>query len=472
MIAGYELLPENYQDFMDTFIQKPKKKTSPADDKSPLKQPAKLKNADHFKARVYGMISYFGSWFQTGGLLNIHSSVVRENMPTRLPIREVYVPMGPGQFGAYAIAREKETKSKSYTSGKTAPLSKPSGSAGDSTYRIRSRLLSNYWQYSPDKETPSEEIDIPSKKQLDPETLGDLDTHSPKFVAILKNIKAHSGQVGLVYSAFVKTHGLDWFAAALRTRGYSEYIIGDFEPKPRYAYITGDMKLEERSAVLFAFNDEKNRHGEIIQLLLGSPAMSEGVDTKRIRHVHIMESPWHFGALEQIIARAVRLHSHDDLPPAERNVQPYIYLSDYPEGMKRNDEPTTDIAMYYKAIRKKMLNDQFFLALIEASIDCGFHIRTATAVAKKHIKCMMCAPTDKPMFIRNIIDDIASHCACVQTRETEITVSEIKFAGKTFYYRKDPSGALHLFEFDTPTSSYIRLSPMSKWYKALFKKLQ
>lgn len=533
MIAGYELLPELYQDFMDTFVQKPKRDVN-ASGKTP-KQAAKLKNLDHFKARIYGMVSYFGSWFQSGGLMNIHSSVVREHMPTRLPIKEVYVPMSIGQYGAYAIAREKETRSKSYATVKSTPLAKPSGSSGDSTYRIRSRLLSNYWQYSPDDATvnlleksksednaedrdakpaaggasakkpkaaasssdlelvpdgPPDSSDMsdiegvvlgvrtkyrrepkPIEK-LDPETLRDLPTHSPKFAAILENIAKHPEQVGLVYSAFVKTHGLDWFAAVLETRGYSKYVIGDFEKKPRYAYITGDMSPDERSAVLFAFNGSENRHGEIIQLLLGSPAMSEGVDTKRIRHVHIMESPWHFSALDQIIARAVRLHSHDDLPSAEQNVQPYIYLSDYPPNKQRNDEPTTDIAMYYKAIKKKMLNDQFFRAMIESSIDCNVHIQLASAIAQKQIKCMMCAPTDKPMFIRNIIDDIASHCACVQTRESEISVSEIQFAGRTFYYRKDPSGALHLFEYDTPTSSYIRLSPMSKWYKALFKKLQ
>lgn len=526
MIAGYELLPELYQDFMDTFVQKPKRNAN-ASTREP-KQPAKLKNLDHFKARIYGLVSYFGSWFQSGGLMNIHSSVVREHMPTRLPIKEIYVPMSLGQYGAYAIAREKETRSKSYATVKSTPLAKPSGSSGDSTYRIRSRLLSNYWQYSPDDSKSEDNVptvvepaaggartkkargasssdqentnhpdDVPDEpaddettdgtilgvrtkyrrepkqiEKLDLETLKDLPSHSPKFAAILDNIEKHPGQTGLVYSAFVKTHGLDWFAEALKTRGFTEYKIGDFEPRPRYAYITGDMKPEERSAVLFAFNGPENNSGQIIQLLLGSPAMSEGVDTKRIRHVHIMESPWHFSALDQIIARAVRLHSHDDLPPADRNVQPYIYLSDYPLGKQRNDEPATDIAMYYKAIRKKMLNDQFFRAMIEASIDCNVHIRTSSAIAQKHIKCMMCAPTDKPMFIRNIIDDIASHCACVQTRESSISVSEIQFAGRTFYYRKDPSGALHLFEYDAPTSSYIRLSPMSKWYKSLFKKLQ
>ena len=488
MIAGYEILPTIYNDFMDTFVGRPKKGKA-KDAKSNVKPAAVMKNADHFKARVYGMISYFGSWFESGGLLNIHSSVVRAGLPTRLPIKEVLVPMSDGQYGAYAMAREKETRLKTFSTTKVTPMSKPSSSSGDSTYRIRSRLLSNYWQKTAevqvlpeplnDEKSPSEEERGEYKKppktveKLDLATLHELEKHSPKFAAMLATIKKHSGQAGLIYSAFVKTHGLDWFAAALDTRGYSKYIIGDFEKKSRYAYITGDMTAEERSAVLFAFNGPENKNGEIIQLLLGSPAMSEGVDTKRIRFVMIMESPWHFSALEQIIARAVRYGSHDDLPEKDRTVQPYIFLADYQDGAKRNDEPTTDIAMYYKALRKKLLNDQFFRALIEASIDCSVHIKSkeTSAAARKHIKCMMCAPTNKPMFKKDIIDDIAEPCACVQTKEQDVVVSEITYFGKTFYYKKESSGALHLFEYDEPTSSYVRLSPMSKWYGALLKKL-
>jgi hypothetical protein len=478
MIAGYEILPTLYSDFMDTFIEKPKKNRAGKLEKK-LKPPAKIKNADHFKARIYGMISYFGSWFESGGLLNIHSPVIRDGLPTRLPIKEVYVPMGTSQYGAYAMAREKESRLKSFATVKSTPLDKPSGSLGDSTYRIRSRLLSNYWQPSEQKIDEKSRVDdlhhdasdVESIEKLDPATLGSLDEHSPKFAAIIENIKKHAGQLGLVYSAFVKTHGLDWFAAALETQGYSKYVIGDFEEKPRYAYITGDMTAEERSAVLFAFNGPENISGGIIQLLLGSPAMSEGIDTKRIRHVHIMEATWHFSAIEQIIARAVRLHSHDDLPAADRTVQPYIYLSDYPKGVARGDEPTTDIAMYYRALRKKLLNDQFFRALIEASIDCNVHIESASAVAKKHIKCMMCVPTNKPLFKPNILDDIATKCACIQSKSSDISVSEIKFRGRTFYYRKEPSGAFHLFEYDEPTSSYVRVDPNTHWYQAIFKKL-
>lgn len=458
MIAGYELLPVLYPDFIDMFVNK---------------ATGGVRNMDHFKSRIYGLTSYYGSWFETGGELNIHSTVRRPHMPTRLPIREVMVPMSRGQYGAYAAAREKERKAKAYVTAKVRPLSKPSGS-GDTSYRIRSRQFSNFWSGSDAASFASSMLAADA-----------LPTHSPKFAAILANIDAHPRQAGMVYSAFLHTYGLEWFAALLESRGWKRYVSGDAPDREtrRYAYITGDMKVEERSAVLAAFNGPDNRECAVITLLFGSPAMSEGVDTKRIRHVHIMEPPWHFAAIDQIIARAVRLHSHDDLPEADRTVQPYIYLSDYPVGAKAereqktvkkedgDDEPTTDVALYYKAIRKKLITDHFFRALIEASIDCTAHIKTASAIAKKNIHCMMCAPDNKPLFKRDIVADMAGPVTCVQASSRNVVVEEIKLAGQTFYWRREPTGALLIFEYDEPTSSYIKLAPSSKWYARVFKKL-
>jgi superfamily II DNA or RNA helicase len=479
MIAGYDLLPTQYADFMDTFIDSAKKTA---------------KNLDHFKARIYGLTSYYGSWFLSGGLIDIHADVAQQDMPTRLAIKEVFVPMSQPQFGAYMMARENEIGKKTYSKKKAKPLSKPSSSGA--SYRIRSRQLGNFY-------VPSDGAKKKAAKERTPEDeareegqvdtcLADIETHSPKFKAIYENIARHAGQVGMVFSSFLNTYGLNWFAKYLRMKGYTEFKAGDaIAPVgPRYAFISGDMSVEERDAVLAALNSPENKHGEIINLILGSPAMSEGIDTKRIRHVHIMEALWHFTAIEQVIARAVRLRSHDDLPEDERNVQAYIYLADYPSsissssskgrGSSKNstsngapsmDEPTSDVSLYYKSLKKKLLNDQFFRACIEASIDCNIHIKGASAIAKKNIRCMMCAPNNRPMFKRDITQDVASPMECKQTVAQEITVEEIEYAGRKFYYRREANGALHIYEYDEPTSSYVRLSPNSKWYAHIFSKL-
>ena len=53
---------------------------------------------------------------------------------------------------------------------------------------------------------------------------------------------------------------------------------------------------------------------------------SEGISFKAIRQVHIMEPFWQQTRETQVIGRAVRYKSHDDLPEQEKNVFVYKYL--------------------------------------------------------------------------------------------------------------------------------------------------
>jgi superfamily II DNA or RNA helicase len=447
MIAGRDLLPTNYMDFMDMYI----------DEKSGM-----AKNVEYLKARIFGLSSYYGSLYQTGGLLNIHMSVERDGLPTRLPIKEVLVPMSISQYSSYTSARDKELLQKSFSKGNTPNLNKPKSATG-STYRVHSRQFSNFW--------PGE-----NKTDLIDSVYDNLESHSPKFAAILDNIHKHGKSVGIVYSAFVQTFGLKWFAKMLDVDGYELFKPFEYESingtkKKRYAFITGDMSPDERSAVLLEFNSDENKTGDIIHILLGSPAMAEGVDTKRVRHVHIVEAPWHFSNLEQVIARAVRFGSHIDLPEGEKNVQAYIYLSDYPKGIEKKSEPTTDVMLYYKSIKKKILNDQFFKALVETSIDCGIHIESASKSAKDQIRCMLCVPDNKRLFDTDYTAHLKRPLACRQSEAKNVTVEEIEFNSRMYYYSKGALGSVKIYEYDKPTSSYIQMLPSSKWYEPIFLKL-
>ena len=445
MISGYDLISTNYMDFMEMYV----------DEKL-----GRAKNIEYLKARIFGLSSYYGSWYETGGILNIHMSVKRDGIPTRLPIKEVLVPMSVGQYNSYKGARDKELLQKSFSKGNTPNLSKPKSASG-STYRVHSRQYSNFW--------PGDD-----KDNLPDSVYKNLESHSPKFMAILNNIHKHGKSVGIVYSAFVQTFGLKWFAKMLDLDGYEKFkSFGSKNEtkKKRYAFITGDMSPDERSAILFEFNSNENKDGNVIHLLLGSPAMSEGVDTKRVRHVHIIEAPWHFSNVEQVIARAVRFGSHIDLPNDKQDVQAYVYLSDYPVNVKKKKEPTTDVMLYYKSIKKKILNDQFFKALVETSIDCGIHIRSASKNAKDKIQCMLCVPDNKRLFDTDYTAHLKKPIACRQSEAKDITVEELEFNGRTFYYSKSNEGSIKIYEYDKPTLSYIKMLPSSKWYEPIFMKL-
>lgn len=442
MIAGYNLLPVDYNDFQETFINEKTKQ---------------LKNEDFLKARIFGLSSYYGSMYDTGSKMNIHSAVHREGMPIRLPIKEVIVEMSEDQHYAYMEARASEISQKSYKSSKMTALSKPKSDTG-STYRIHSRQCENFWIKDIDK------ID---------NVFNNLEKHSPKFMAILENIHMHKNELGIVYSTFVKTYGINWFAKLLEHDGYKKFTVGDVEsPVKRYAFITGEMDPDERANIIYYFNSEENKTGSLIHLLLGSPAMREGIDTKRVRHVHIMEAQWHFSTIEQIVARAVRHGSHVDLPEEERNVQAYVYLSDHTKKITlENIEPTSDIIMYYKSIKNKIIIDAFKKAIIETSIDCSIHIESASAVAKSEINCMMCAPNNRPLFDKDYSTHLKKPLECLPIQTKNIEVQEVLYGGKKFYYSKDKNGIITIYQYDNKTSSYIQLTSASKWYNPLLLQL-
>jgi superfamily II DNA or RNA helicase len=443
MIAGYNLLPVDYNDFNEMFIDEKTKR---------------LKNAEYLKARVFGLTSYFGSMYDTGGRMNIHKPVHREGMPVRLPIKEVLVEMSEEQHKVYMKARASEISQRSYPSGKTSALSKPTSDSG-STYRIHSRQYENFW--------------IEQVSLIDG-TFDNLEKHSPKFMAVLENIHKHKAGLGIVYSTFVKTYGINWFAKMLDHDGYTKFNIGD-GPSPgkkRYAFITGEMDPDERANVIYSFNSGQNKDGSLIHLLLGSPAMREGIDTKRVRHVHILEAQWHYATIEQIIARAVRHGSHIDLPEEDRDVQAYVYLSDHPKKTTvSNIEPTTDVIMYYKSIKNKITNDAFKKALIEASIDCSIHIESASAIAKSEIKCMMCVPDNKPLFDKDYTAHLRKPLACRAVQTKSIEVEEIEYGGKKYYYSKDTDNVISIYQYDKKTSSYAPLTSASKWYVPILLQL-
>ena len=172
----------------------------------------------------------------------------------------------------------------------------------------------------------------------------------------------------------------------------------------------------------------------------------------------VLEPYWHWSRIAQIFARVVRMMSHMALPQAERYVQPYVYLSDYPttssfEGVKDADEkeaakdfakkqkrePTTDVQLYTDAIKNQIIINKFRLAMEEASIDCHMHNKD-----KSH--CVMCAPTNRQLFISNLDMDIRAPSRCEPLVEEKIKAKSIMFNDVEYKYTK-ADGKLHIFEY-------------------------
>ena len=64
-----------------------------------------------------------------------------------------------------------------------------------------------------------------------------------------------------------------------------------------------------------------------------SSAGAEGISLTCVRQVHILEPFWNYVRIDQVLGRAIRMKSHEQLPKEERNVEQYLYLSTLPQGI-------------------------------------------------------------------------------------------------------------------------------------------
>jgi hypothetical protein len=165
-----------------------------------------------------------------------------------------------------------------------------------------------------------------------------LAEYSPKLHRIMKNIQRYrdgfkpTGKV-LIYSGFRGDSGGEIVEQVLKANGYSLYNPLD-QPSAslKFTFITGEEGVDERKANMKAFNAPENKLGAHIQVMIISGAGAEGISLTCVRQVHIFEPYWNFVRIDQVFGRAIRLHSHDELDPKDRNVEEYLYLSTLPQG--------------------------------------------------------------------------------------------------------------------------------------------
>ena len=254
-----------------------------------------------------------------------------------------------------------------------------------------------------------------SNEYLSPEA---LQIYSPKFLHMLDNIKDPDYEgLHLVYSQFRTLEGLGIFSLVLEKNGFVEFKIkkspaGVWEinikeediGKPTFALYTGTETVEEKEIIRHIYNGEwdkidqslskplykmanNNKMGEIIKVFMITSSGSEGINLKNTRYVHVMEPYWHPVRMEQVIGRARRICSHNELPEKLQTVEVFVYLmvftneqlkSDQAIELKRHDlsrklppvPMTTDQNLYELSEIKANLNIQMTNAIKETAFDC------------------------------------------------------------------------------------------------------
>lgn len=291
----------------------------------------RVKNMDIFKNYIKGYVSYY-----------------RGAPPIAFPtenVKYVRCNMSDFQYKSYMTVFSKEGP---FRTGDILNL--------PNNFFIGSRIISNI--AFPNKGTGKDGYD-----SLKPSTMDDLKEYSIKFYKIINKIRKATGPV-FIYSNFKQYGGIKTLIKILEYYGYKDYK-NHGQGKKRFAEFSGEQTIEYKEEIRNVFNQKNNTDGSKLKIILGSPAIKEGISFLRVKQVHILEPYWNLQRMMQIIGRAVRFCSHKDLPKDEQIVDIYIYLSVY-----KDDKFTIDRYIYDMAKKKDKIISPFEKSIKEAAIDC------------------------------------------------------------------------------------------------------
>ncbi len=179
---------------------------------------------------------------------------------------------------------------------------------------------------------------------------------SCKIDTIIEKIKNIKGSV-FIYSNYV-ANGINVISKILKRAGIQNIALSE------------DIDKSKRDVIIKKFNSIENINGGIIKVLLGSPILSEGITLKNVRQVHIIDPYWNMSKIDQVIGRAVRFNSHEDLPENQRFVEIFLHAA---VGDKKENfiDYQKYMLSYYKDISVK--KTERFLKKI--AIDCHLNVK-------------------------------------------------------------------------------------------------
>ena len=306
-----------------------------------------------------------------------------------------------------------------------------------------------------------------------------LQTYSPKFLNILENVSDVDYRgLHLIYSQFRTLEGIGIMKMVFEANGYAQFKLSkkggawqidvseeDME-KPMFVLYTGTETSEEKEIIRNVFNgawkyiptaieaklkelSPNNLYGDIIKVLMITASGAEGISLKNVRYVHITEPYWHPVRTTQVIGRARRICSHQELPPNMRTVDVFLYLMTLSEAHKKSDDIlelrrqdkskvdintpiTSDEALYEIATLKENVTNQILHAVKEASFDCTLHAKVGD---KEQLKCFTFGSTDpakysyQPEYGKEDSDNVAKqNQKTITFTAVEITLGNKKYA--------------------------------------------
>jgi len=353
--------------------------------------------------------------------------------------------------------------------------------SGAQEYQKQIKLALDTLRYNP--EAPRE------KEYLLKSELG---LYSPKFVKVLENLQAEENQgLHLIYSQFRTIEGIGILKLILEANGFAEFKIkksGDEwtidekesdASKPKFVLYTGTEGPEEKEIVRNIYNstwdfvppniaaklrerNQNNNMGEVIKIFMITSSGAEGINLRNTRFVHIIEPYWHMVRVEQVIGRARRICSHQDLPEQLRTVKVFLYLAVLTQEQKTSEDNieltnrdtsrldnqtpvTTDESMLEIASMKDKVNRQILKSVKQSAMDCSLY---ASKNKDEPLVCYNYGIVESNQFgsVPSFENDRGKKEPKLNKEEVEWEAEEITYRDKKYALNRDTN---ELFDLDS-----------------------
>jgi hypothetical protein len=123
------------------------------------------------------------------------------------------------------------------------------------------------------------------------------------------------------------------------------------ESKGKYVLLTSKASESEIADLIQSVKDPRNRDGKRIRVIVSSPIVSEGVNFRCVRQIHVMDPWWNMSRTEQVIGRGLRTCSHTLLVPEKQNCTVYLHVIRTGDGNECYDEFTYRTRVVPNAMR-------------------------------------------------------------------------------------------------------------------------
>jgi hypothetical protein len=189
--------------------------------------------------------------------------------------------------------------------------------------------------------------------------------------------------------------------------------------------------------------------GEIIKIFMITASGAEGISLKNVRYVHITEPYWHPVRTQQVIGRARRICSHQDLPEELRTVDVFLYLMKFTDEQISDDRSvelrlkdkgklttrplTSDQSLYEISTIKEEIADGLLDAVKESSFDCTLH---SSGGEKSSLKCFTTGVTNPDLFSYqpSIDAEEKDTMAKINKKVEKLKLKKLEFKGVKYAY--------------------------------------